>query len=173
MRIFLNWLALVLLLVALQGCGYRPVARGPEATRQEPPTLAIPLFTNRSTEIGLESIFANSFIETFSRCKAIRLTPLPEKADLVLEGKIQSVAYSSAAFFNVNRSLVRRVTIRVELQLTRRSTGKVVWKDSAVLQEDHVADLTYQQGEALKDMSIRRGAASLAHKMLDKILLVI
>jgi hypothetical protein len=159
--------------MVLPGCGYRPVALGLEATTKERPTLAIPLFDNRSTEIGLESVFANSFIEIFSRCKAIRLTSLPEKADLVLEGKIQSVAYSSAAFFNVNRPLVRRVTIRVEVQLTRRSTGKVIWKDSAILQEDHVADLTYQQGEALKDMSIRRGAATLAHKMLDKVLLVI
>lgn len=173
MRISRHWLAVGLLLAALLGCGYRPLARAPETSQKERPTLAIPLFANRSTEIGLESIFANSFIETFSRCQAFRLTSLPEKADLVLEGKIQSVAYSSAAFFNVNRSLVRRVTIRVELQLTRRSTGKVVWKDSAVLQEDHVVDLTYQQGEALKDMSLRRGAAALAHKMLDKILLVI
>jgi len=173
MSICRGWLVLGLIMVIMSSCGYRPVARGPAVTSQERPSLAIPLFDNRSTEIGLESLFANSFIETFSRCKVLRLTSQPEKADLVLEGKIQSVAFSSVAFFNINRSLVRRVSIRVELQLTRRSTGKVVWKDSAVLQEDYVIDQTYQEGEALKDMGVRRGAATLAHKMLDKILLVI
>jgi len=158
----------------LTSCGYRPVGRGEApAGGAAPPTLAIPLFANRSTEVGLESLFANTFIETFSRTPALRLRPRPEEADLVLEGKISSVAFSSTAFFNVNRSLVRRVTIQVEVQLTRRSTGKVIWKDQGIVQEDYVVDQTYQEGEALKDMGVRRGAVTLAKKMLDKVLLVI
>jgi hypothetical protein len=159
--------------LTLASCGYRPVGRGVVTTRSERPTLAIPLFANRSTEIGLESLFANSFIETFGQSPALRLTTLPENADLVLEGKISSVAFSSVAYFNINQSLVRRITIRVELQLTRRSTGKVVWKDLGIVQEDYVVDQTYQEGEALKDMGVRRGAVTLAKKMLDKVLLVI
>jgi hypothetical protein len=163
--------------VALAGCGYRPVARGGGAptgtTAATRPSLAIPLFANRSTEIGLESLFANTFIETFGHSQALRVTSRSEKADLVLEGKIDSVAYSSTAYFNINRSLVRRVTIRVEVQLKRRSTGKVIWKDLGIVQEDYTIDQTYQEGEALKDMGVRRGAVTLARKMLDKVLLVI
>ena len=154
-------------------CGYRPVGRGELTTGTERPTLAIPLFDNRSTEIGLESLFANTFIETFSRSQALRLVGRPEKADLVLEGKISSVAYSSVAYFDINRSLVRRVTIRIEVLLTRRSTGKVVWKDQGIVQEDYVSDQTYQESEALRNMGVRRGAVTLAKKMLDKVLLVI
>jgi hypothetical protein len=157
----------------LASCGYRPVGRGEVPAGSERPTLAIPLFANRSTEIGLESLFANTFIETFGRSQALRLVARPEKADLVLEGKISSVAYSSVAFFDINRSLVRRVTIRVEVLLTRRSTGKVVWKDQGIIQEDYVVEQTYQEGEALRDMGVRRGAVTLAKKMLDKVLLVI
>jgi hypothetical protein len=163
--------------VALAGCGYRPVARSGEApagtTATTRPSLAIPLFANRSTEIGLESLFANTFIETFGNSKALRVTSRPENADLVLEGKIDSVAYSSTAYFNINRSLVRRVTIRVEVQLKRLSTGKVIWKDQGLVQEDYTIDQTYQEGEALKDMGVRRGAVTLARKMLYKVLLVI
>lgn len=161
-----------LLAAALGGCGYRPVGRAEAPAAADRPTVAIPLFANRSTEIGLESLFANTFIETFGRSPAMRVTTLPDKADLVLEGKISSVAYSSTAFFNINRSLVRRVTIRVDVQLTRRSTGKVIWKDHGLVQEDYVVDQTYQEGEALKDMGVRRGAATLARKMLDKVLMV-
>jgi hypothetical protein len=163
---------LCLISLAPTSCGYRPVGKGEVPADKERPTLAIPLFANRSTEIGLEALFANSFIETFSRSPALRLTARPENADLVLEGKISSVAFSSVAFFNINQSLVRRVTIRVEVQLTRRSTNKVVWKDQGIIQEDYVVDQTYQEGEALKDMGVRRGAVTLARKMLDKVLLV-
>jgi hypothetical protein len=166
--------------LTLAGCGYRPVARGeaPAGTAAHAagsmrPSLAIPLFANRSTEIGLESLFANTFIDTFGRSQALRVTSRPENADLVLEGKISSVAYSSTAYFNINRSVVRRVTIRVEVQLKRRSTGKVIWKDQGLVQEDYTIDQTYQEGEALKDMGVRRGAVTLARKMLDKVLLVI
>jgi hypothetical protein len=167
--------------LALASCGYRPVAHSgaPAGTAAHPvgtaarPTVAIPLFANRSTEIGLESLFANTFIETFGHSQALRLTSRPENADLILEGKIASVAFSSTAYFNINRSLVRRVTIRVEVQLKRRSTGKVIWKDQGLVQEDYVIDQTYQEGEALKDMGVRRGAVTLARKMLDKVLLVI
>jgi len=174
--------SLTLLVVAglfslvLAGCGYRPVSRGgdPAGTTAAPrPSLAIPLFANRSTEIGLESLFANSFIETFGNSQALRVTNRPQNADLVLEGKIDSVAFSSTAFFNINRSVVRRVTIRVEVQLKRRSTGKVIWKDQGIVQEDYTIDQSYQEGEALKDMGVRRGADTLARKMLDKVLLVI
>lgn len=168
---FLLVTCLVLLIMA--GCGYRPVGRAGLPAGTERPVLAIPLFTNRSTEVGLESVFANSFIETFGRCKVLRLTTRPENANLVLEGKISTVTKSSVAFFDINRSLVRRVTIRVDLQLTNRDTGKVIWKDSDIVQEDYVVETSYQQGEPLKQMGVRRGAATLAKKMLDKILLVI
>ncbi len=163
----------VLVLLTLAGCGYRPVGRAGLPPGTERPVLAIPLFANRSTEVGLEAVFANSFIETFGRCKVLRLTTRPENANLVLEGKISSVTKSSVAFFDINRSLVRRVTIRVDLQLTRRDTGQVVWKDSDIVQEDYTIETSFQQGESLKKMSVRRGAATLAKKMLDKILLVI
>jgi len=168
--------------VATAGCGYRPVARGGAPvgpaghsvrTAAARPAVAIPLFSNRSTEIGLESLFANSFIETFGHSQALRVTSRPQNADLVLEGKIDSVAFSSTAYFNINRSVVRRVTIRVEVQLKRISTGKVIWKDQGIVQEDYTIDQSYQEGEALKDMGVRRGADTLAKKMLDKVLLVI
>lgn len=168
-----DWLIFGLILIILSGCGYRPVGSGEISPGSEAPVLAIPPFANRSTEVGLETLFANTFIQEFGRCKSMRLTPRPEGADLVLEGNIDSVANSSVAYFNISRSLVRRVTIRVELKLVRRSTGKVVWREVGSVQEDYVVDQTYQQGEAFKDQGIRRGAAILAQRMLDKILLVL
>ncbi|MBM4284054.1 MAG: hypothetical protein FJ128_02225 [Deltaproteobacteria bacterium] len=163
---------LLLVLLVLSGCGYRPV--GTESLPVEKrPTIAIPPFGNRTTEIGLETMMANAFINTFAQNRGWRVVTRPEEADLVLEGKVSSIESSSVAFFDINRSLVRRVTIRVDLQLTRKSGGKVIWKESDVFQEDYAVDNNYQIGEATKAMGIRRGAATLARRVMDKVMMVI
>ncbi|MBI4795336.1 MAG: hypothetical protein HY790_05780 [Deltaproteobacteria bacterium] len=159
-------------MIALAGCGYRPV--GLEPYRQETaPSLSIPLFANRSTEVGIESVMANAMIQAFSQTKAVRLTTKPQDAELVLEGKVAFVENSSVAYNNILRSTVRRVTIKVDLNLKRRDSGKILWKDTTVIQEDYLVDPNYQIGETLKNRGIRRAAATLAQRVLDKVLLVI
>jgi hypothetical protein len=161
-----------LLLVSLGGCGYRPLGAAPP-TPQVRPTLAIPLFANRSTEVGLEAIFANALINAFAQTKAVRVVPGDRQADLVLEGKVRSVDNSSVAFNSVTQSTVRRVTMRIELTLRRHKGDKVLWKDTQIIQEDYVVDPNYHLGEATKTEGLRRAAATLARRVLDKVLLVI
>lgn len=161
-----------LLLLAFLGCGYRPMGAEPSST-QVRPILAIPPFANRSTEVGLEATLADALIHAFSLSGAVRVTPRAQDADLVLEGKVQSVENTSIAFLDVERSLVRRVTLRVELNLRQGTGGKVIWKDTMVLQEDYVVDPNYHVGEATKNEGIRRAAHNMARRVLDKVLLVI
>jgi hypothetical protein len=136
-------------------------------------TLAVPLFANRSTEVGLEAILANALINAFTQTRAVKVTPYEEGADLVLEGKVQSVDNTSVAFQSVTQSTVRRVTVRVELTLRQQDNGKVLWKDTQVLQEDYVVDPNYHAGEATKSEGLRRAAVTLARRVMDKVLLVI
>ncbi len=166
-----NCWVLLLLALLLAGCGYRPL--GAEPAGSATPTLAVPLFANRSTEVGLEAIMANALLNTFSQTRAIKVTPFEEGADLVLEGKVQSVENTSVAFQNVSQSTVRRVTMRVELVLRRQDSGKTIWKDSEILQEDYVVDPNYHAGEATKAEGLRRAAVTLARRVMDKVLLVI
>ncbi len=174
MQVVRQALSLLFLILALSitQCGYRPV--GTEApVSGERPAIAIPLFGNRSTEVGLETVFANAFVQTFSQSGALRVTPRPEEADLVLDGKVASLEYSSVAFFDIDRSVVRKVTIRVDFSLKNRKSGKIVWKDSEVFTEDYVVSNNYHLGEATRMMGIRRGAATLSQRVLDKILLIL
>ena len=165
-----RWLTSLILLTLL-GCGYRPM--GAEPTSLERPTLAIPPFANRSTEVGLEAIMAKALINAFAQTRAVRVTPSYQDADLVLQGKVQSLENTSVAFNDVYRSTVRRVTMRVELELRRGSAGKTIWKETVTIQEDYVVDPNYKIGEAVKNEGIRRAAINLARQVLDKVLLVI
>jgi outer membrane lipopolysaccharide assembly protein LptE/RlpB len=165
--------SLLLFLVALAGCGYHPMGSEPQITPTARPTVAIPLFANRSTEVGLEAILANAMVQTFSQNNQLRVTPKEEEADLVLEGKVASVENSSLAYFDVNTSIVRRLTVRVELSLKKRSTGKTIWKETSVFNDDYVVNPNYQIGEATRAEGLRRAAYTLARRVLDKVLLVI
>jgi len=164
-----RWFPLLLILLML-GCGYRPMGAAP-LSPQGAPTIAIPPFANRSTEVGLEAILAGALINTFSQTKALKVTSSAQDADLVLEGKVRSIDNTSVAFIDVTRSTVRRVTLRIELNL--RKGGKVLWKDNLVLQEDYVVDPNYHIGEATKGEGLRRAAVTMAKRVLDKVLLVI
>jgi len=163
---------LALLLVGLWGCGYRPLGAAP-ADPQVRPTLAIPLFANRSTEVGLEAIFANALINVFAQTGAVRVVSGDRDAELVLEGKVRSLDNSSVAFDSVTRSTVRRMTMRVDLTLRRKQGDKVIWKDTQIVQEDYVVDPNYHLGEATRTEGLRRAAITLARRVLDKVLLVI
>jgi outer membrane lipopolysaccharide assembly protein LptE/RlpB len=156
----------------LAGCGYRPMGAAP-ATPQGAPTLAIPMFANRSTEIGLEAVLANALVHAFNQSRAVKVVSGERNADLVLVGKVRSVDNASVAYFDVTRSTVRRITVRVDLELIKGDSGKVLWKDTQVLREDYVVNPNYHIGEATKTEGLQRGAVSLARRVLDKVLLVI
>jgi hypothetical protein len=161
-----------LLLMSLWGCGYRPLGVAP-ADPQVRPTLAIPLFANRSTEVGLEAIFATAMINAFAQTGAVKVVSGDRDADLVLEGKVRSLDNTSVAFNSVTQSSVRRVTLRVEVLLRKTKGDKVLWKDTQVLQEDYVVDPNYHLGEATRTEGLHRAAVTLARRVLDKVLLVI
>jgi hypothetical protein len=164
--------ALGLLLVSLWGCGYHPLGAEPPDS-QVRPTLAVPLFANRSTEVGLEAIFATALINAFAQTGAVKVVTGDREADLVLEGQVRSVDNTSVAYFSVTQSSIRRVTLRIEMTLRRTKGDKVLWKDTQILQEDYVVDPNYHLGEATKTEGIQRAAITLARRVLDKVLLVI
>jgi hypothetical protein len=160
------------ILVSLWGCGYRPLGAAPPDS-QVRPTLAIPLFANRSTEVGLEAIFATALINAFAKTQAVKVVPGDREADLVLEGKVRSLDNASVAFDSITQSSVRRVSLRVEITLRRKKGDKVLWKDTQYLQEDYVVDPNYHLGEATRSEGIHRAAITLARRVLDKVLLVL
>lgn len=161
-----------LLLVSLWGCGYKPLGAAP-ADPQLQRTLAVPLFANRSTEVGLEAIFATAVINAFAQTGAVKVVPGDKDADLVLEGKVVSLDNTSVAFDSVTRSSVRRVSLRVDMLLRQKKGDKVLWKDTMILQEDYVVDPNYHLGEATRTEGLQRAAVTLARRVLDKVLLVI
>ncbi|MBW1917094.1 MAG: hypothetical protein JRI57_03605 [Deltaproteobacteria bacterium] len=163
---------IMLSLVNLAACGYQVLGSQP-VTLGTQPKLAIPLFTNRSNEVGLEAIFANALIGTFSQSRVAQVTTEENQADLVLQGDLTTVENTSLAYRDIDRSLVRRVTISIDLILKERQSGKVIWKQTKIIEADYVVRPDYHYGEATRQMSISRAAATLARRVHDEILMIL
>lgn len=160
------FLAILLLLPA---CGYRVV--GTEPTRPDKPvvTVAVMPFENRSMEPGLETIFANDIIRAFQESRIVQVKAGEGKADYQLQGVIKKMEHSSTAYLDIERSLIRRATLTVEINLKDTRSGKIVWKDTEIVRHDYVADKYYGIGEATRDQGLRQMSVRLAQRVHDKI----
>jgi len=96
----------VLVTAALSGCGYSLRGTLPGHLR----TIAVPTFTNRTSEPGVENFLTRAVVEAFSTNGRLRVVS-PEAADSILDGEVtgyelQSVAFDPSANVRQYRLLV-------------------------------------------------------------------
>lgn len=122
----------------IPGCGYQFEASG-EPVGISLKSLAIPLFTSTSSEIGFEADFTKVIRNEFISHARVALVP-EERADMVIVGRIFEVSTSPLAYQSLQQSVGGRVTtynvtssrtlrINLDVQLLDKATGKTVWRD--------------------------------------------
>lgn len=132
---------LLLLILLLTGCGYSFRADG-EPVGIELESLAIPLFSSTSSEIGFEADFTRVIRQEFISHGRVALVP-EEKAQMVLIGKIQDIhtdplTYRTQDFtvggytstYEVTKS--RKLRVKLDVQLVDRRQGKIIWREAAM-----------------------------------------
>jgi outer membrane lipopolysaccharide assembly protein LptE/RlpB len=133
-----SFVMLVLLAAVTSGCGYRFRASG-EPLGINIESLAIPLFSSTSSEIGFEADFTRVIREEFISHARVPLVP-EDRADKVIVGKIHDIrtdplTYEARDFtvsgqvrtYEVTRS--RNLRMSLDARLVDRRTGNVIWRD--------------------------------------------
>jgi hypothetical protein len=121
----LSIFSLCFILLLGWGCGYHFYG----AKSNLPPEIqkvAIPLFANDTSEMGLERTLTNSLIYEFTRSKVLQVT-LEKDSDAVLLGRIRTYDTGAVTFAAQDRSLERRITLTVNVSLKRQADGRVLW----------------------------------------------
>ena len=148
----------------LSGCGYRFRADG-KPVGVEFDSLAIPLMKSTSSFIGFEADFTGIIREEFISHSAIPLVS-EEEASAVLTGRVYQImtrplTYNSISQTVEDRNITyestssRRLTIRLDINLADRMTGKQIWHETDMEEEarfEVVADpliTRYNQQQAL------------------------
>jgi hypothetical protein len=172
--------ALLLVSLWLAGCGYHFRADG-EPVGIQLESLAIPLFSSTSSEIGFEADFTKVIRREFIGRTRVPLVS-EENAQMVLIGKIQDIqadplSYRSQDFtvggatttYQVTGS--RRLRIRLDVTLLDQRSGKVIWREAAMEdQSSYVVsgdplETRYSQQKALETI-----AGSMAKRIYAKVM---
>ena len=126
---FCAWMAIVF---TMTSCSYRVGYRH----RQLPGSsaqVAIPVFKNRTQEVGMEIYFTNELRQQFARSRVARVVDR-DVAPVILEGVVEFVDYKTQGYSSKDLpgdSVITSkyaIDIRVHLMLRRNSDQKVLWE---------------------------------------------
>lgn len=162
--------ALAAILLA-SGCGYRVVGRAnslPEGAH----TIAIPAFTNRTTQYRIEQILTESVAREFVARTKYRVVPEAGGADLVLRGDVMSISSAAVLYDPVSgRATTVLVTLGLRVAL-HDAAGKVLFQnDNFVFRQPYeisvdIPSFFQEEGPALDRMS-RDFATQLVSDVLE------
>ena len=116
--------------VSFYACGYRFADTGQFPA--DVSSIFIQLFENRTSEVGIESVFTDELTSQFtSRGNAQTLTDSATRSDAVLSGVIKRVDITNISKISEMVVSERRVVVTVAASLVA-SDGKTVWQVGSV-----------------------------------------
>ena len=158
----------VLTLFTFSRCGYHFPGRG-EFLTPEIQGIAIPIFINQTTEVGIENYFTAALVEEFNRSKRIRLVR-EERADATIKGTIKSYRSVPITFDATGQVQEYRCTATVGVSLVEKESGDVLWgplelQDS----EEYSADPNILVTESREGEAVKRIAEDLMEEVHEGI----
>ncbi len=165
----LRMCAALLWSVSLAACGYHLGAR------PTPPsdfgTVAVPIFVNKSPEPNIQAAITAAVIRELNEAGVLVVDQ--DRADKILDGRIESYSNSSVARTAASTVSEYRLTVGISLVLKDR-TGKVLYQNpSAQLREEYFASSILEQNEQAEAEALKSGAVDFAEDqvrhMLDEI----
>jgi len=116
--------------IGLFGCGYHFVGNDVRAPGNIE-SIAVGVVENKTTIVGLETIFTNQLLNEFIRTQRLAVKP-PTEADAILSGVITSIETSAIAHLDPEKTLETRVTVGLSLTLKQRESGKILWENKSL-----------------------------------------
>lgn len=134
----------IMILFSQIGCGYHFRTTG-EPLGMEIESLAIPLMTSTSSFMGFEADFTGIIREEFISHAKVSIVP-KEKATAVLTGRIYEISTEPLTYDLQQQTIEgrtithettssRRLKVRLDIHLTDRTTGKLIWHDNSMDEE--------------------------------------
>jgi hypothetical protein len=124
--------------ILMSGCAYQ-LGAGLRAMPGGYDKIAVPVFSNLTKEVGLESFFTSAMIEEIERSKMAAVTN-KDFAQLILEGTISSIEFKPGAQLTradlqklpdrVVLTKEYRIVLKVDMVLRKKSDDKIIWSGS-------------------------------------------
>ena len=164
----MRWVALLLACAIGTGCGYGLVRYG--GSLGDVRSVAVDTPRNDSREPGAEFLVAAALRREFLRRRGVRVVEDPSQADLVLGGRVLSIATRGGAFSSVVLTVEYTLELELELRATR-SDGSEIPLDRRSLRETerYLASPDIEVQRKNREEALRRVAALLAGRIYDSL----
>jgi hypothetical protein len=135
--------------MTLSGCAYR----AGNFDREMPMgyrAVAVPVFKNKSQEVGVEAYFTDAMVREIERGRIGRVTPRSE-AQVTLIGSIEGIQYLANNTINsglpagTTYNTEYRVVVFLTIKLIRNSDSKVVWENNFKLERTYESPRVYTE----------------------------
>lgn len=158
-------LALLLLGLGLTACGYHNpyVARGDAKAIK----LYRPLWVNRTTELGLESLLARELSTWLHKNRQLTLNAeAAEGTDYTLQGTIVGVATPELSYGLFNRANELALQVTVNCAVSDNRSGKVLWeRKNYTLSEAFAVGTSSMDSLTMKKLALAKIANRLAEEI--------
>lgn len=134
--------------VFLHGCGYSLAVRNSAIPRGQ--TVDVRMFANRTYQPNIEGEFRRALV---SELAARGHAAGDDTSDYLISGEIASLSIDTAAFSAIDRAMLYRVVVEIQMQLTERKSGKIIWKGSESVRQEYPATV---------DLALQRNAREAA-----------
>ncbi|MCI0623401.1 MAG: LPS assembly lipoprotein LptE [Acidobacteria bacterium] len=119
---------LLLLFLANTGCGYRLAGRA-TAIPANVDSVAIPIFTNKTTKYRLEQRLTSAVVDEFIARTRYRVIPDPSQAKALLTGEVTEFT-STPVIFAGGAGATFLVTVRMRVTLKDTATQKLLFENN-------------------------------------------
>lgn len=134
----LGKIGVLVFILLIAGCGYQPL-HGGTAPKDRFWFIYIPMWENRTNELGLESTIHGALSDWFSGSGHFRVVGRPDLADYILKGTILLSEHPGAAYGNFDQATRLNAVLKTQYIFTRQS-GEKLWQANMSRTE------TYQVG---------------------------
>ena len=147
----------------IAACGYQFAGRGDLPGGIQ--TLSVRILENRTSETGVETIFTSALINELNRRR--RGSVVDEtRANGVLQGAIESLAWETVARVGTNTAAERRVYASLALTLTDME-GNILWKRSGLRAEQAYA--VVDGNKSATESNRRQAITTLSGQMAEHV----
>jgi len=159
----------LLFILGIAGCGYHFIGQESEVLSGIH-SIAIPYFSNKSYEAGLERYLTEALVDEFVKS---RMVPIVDEgdADALIRGQIENFREFEISYDRDDMALEYRAQVVLDITLEKKDTGEVLWRNKEFLHfEDYRVSPEIAVTEANKEQAIKKIAVEMAERIHDSII---
>jgi len=164
-RLFLLVGAVVALLSAMGGCGYRFAAQsGNWLTSGH--SLWVSFITIESDSRTAQTVLRRALLEESHALRGLPPAAAADSADFQLKGVLKTYAKRAMSYSRLDQVREYRLTIEVELELMKKGESKPFWKGTVQSYQDFPANTDLALQRSAEEAALEAASRTLARKFL-------